>query len=151
MKRGQFLVSMGKGVLLVCSGSCVLSSCSSGGDDGSPTNGGGNNTGPTTVSINLSALSEIGSQTVKSGILFFRIGAGNTKDDFVATEAVCPHQGGQLVWKEEEGLIECQLHFSQYEPDGDVIRGPQNATGSTRDLKIYPITVSGDTITATKS
>lgn len=150
MKRIEFISSIGKGVILVCSGSCVLAGCSSGGDD-SDGNGGNNGGTDNKVSVSLSSLSEIGDQTSKSGVLFFRIGPGNTTNDFVATEAICPHQGGQLVWIQDDMLIECQLHHSQYEADGDVIQGPQNASGSTRDLKIYSINISGGTLTATKS
>lgn len=146
MKRGEFLV---KGVLLACSGACAMSACSSG-DDGGTTSPGGNN-GPDTVSVSLSSLAGVGDQVTKNGVLFFRIGEGNTSADFVATEAVCPHQGGQLVWVDAEGYIECQLHFARYEEDGDVIRGPQGTSGSTRDLKVYSTTISGGNIIATKS
>lgn len=149
MRRGEFLVKAGKGVLLVCAGSCMVAGCSSGDDGGGtpnpPDNGGGDNT----VSVSLTSLSNIGDQTKRNGVLFFRIGAGNTASDFVATEAICPHQGGSLVWQQDEGLIECQLHFSQYEPDGDTIRGPQNASGTTRDLIVYPVSVSGGNVIAT--
>lgn len=150
MKRGEFLV---KGVLLACSGACVLSACSSGDDGGTtdPPGNGGNNGGTTTVSVSLSNLPNIGDQFTRSGVLFFRIGEGNASADFVATESVCPHQGGQLVWMEDEGYIECQLHFSRYEEDGDVIRGPQGESGSTRALKVYPTSISGGNITATVS
>lgn len=149
MKRGEFLV---KGVLLACSGACAMSACSSGDDGGTtnpPGNGGGN--GEDTVSVSLTSLAEIGDQVTKNGVLFFRIGEGNTSADFVATEAVCPHQGGQLVWVEAEGYIECQLHFARYEEDGDVIRGPQGETGNTRDLEVYSTTISDGNIIATKS
>ena len=149
MKRGDFLV---KGVLLACSGACVLSACSSGDDGGStpaPPNTGGNS--GSTVSVSLGNLSEVGDQITSNGVLFFRIGAGNSTSDFIATEALCPHQGGQLVWVEDGGYIECQLHFARYENDGDVIRGPQNSAGSTRDLEVYATTISGGNLTATKS
>lgn len=148
MKRGEFLV---KGVLLACSGACALSACSSGDDGGTtnpPDNGGG---GTNTVTISLSNLTNLGDQFKSGGVLFFRIGEGNTSADFVATEALCPHQGGSLVWQEDEGYIECQLHFSRYEEDGDVIQGPQGTTGTTRALKVYPTSISGGNITATKS
>ncbi|MCM8568682.1 Rieske (2Fe-2S) protein [Gramella jeungdoensis] len=151
MKRGEFIISAGKGVLLVCSGSCMLASCSSGDDGGGtqPPGNGGN--GSSTVSVSLSSLSDVGDQTSKSGVLFFRIAEGNTTSAFVATESVCPHQGGQLVWVENEGYIECQLHFSRYEQDGDTIRGPQNSAGSTRDLKVYSTTISDGNLIATVS
>jgi len=150
MRRGEFINSMGAGVLLVCSGSCMLAGCSSG--DESPTvNPPGNGGGPTMVSIATSSIAAIGDQTKKSSILFFRIGSGNTPSDFVATEAVCPHQGGSLVWEQNNGIIECQLHFAQYTQNGAIVQGPQNTTGNTRELKVYPITISGDTLTATLS
>lgn len=148
MKRGEFLISAGKGVILVCSGSCVLAGCSSG-DDGGTNQPPGNGGGPTTVSVSLSSLSDLGDQITKNRVLFFRIGEGNSTSDFVATEAVCPHQGGQLVWQQENNYIECQLHFSRYEPDGDTIRGPQNTTGGTRDLEVYPVSISDGNLIAT--
>ncbi|GAA4313114.1 hypothetical protein GCM10023115_30440 [Pontixanthobacter gangjinensis] len=148
MKRGEFLV---KGVLLACSGACVLSACSSSDDGGGTPDPPGNGGGPTTVSVSLSNLANVGDQFTRSGVLFFRISEGNSSDDFVATEALCPHQGGALVWVEDEGYIECQLHFSRYEDDGDVIRGPQGESGSTRNLRVYPTSISGGNITATIS
>lgn len=146
MKRGEFLV---KGVLLACSGACALSACSSSDDGGGPNNPPGNGGGPTTVSVSLSSLAEIGDQITRNNVLFFRIAAGDTPSSFVATESICPHQGGTLVWVEDEGYIECQLHFSRYEEDGDVIRGPQGETGTTRALNVYTTTISGGNITAT--
>lgn len=152
MKRGEFISSVGKGVILVCSGSCMLAGCSSGDDGGGnpdPPGNGGN--GSTTVSVSLSSLSNVGDQTTRSGVLFFRISEGDTAASFVATEAICPHQGGDLVWVENEGYIECQLHFSRYEPDGDTIRGPQGEPGTTRDLEVYPLSISNGNLVATVS
>jgi cytochrome b6-f complex iron-sulfur subunit len=150
MERSEFIKNIGKGVLLVCAGGC-LGSCSSG-DDGAGT---GTNTPPpssgTTVSTNLSNLSSVGSQFTTQQVLFIKVAEGNTASSYIATEALCPHQGGQLVWKQNDGLIQCQLHFAEYEIDGDVIQGPQNSSGTTRKLKLYAVTVSGSTITATVS
>ncbi|TBW30058.1 ubiquinol-cytochrome c reductase iron-sulfur subunit [Gramella sp. KN1008] len=148
MKRGEFLISAGKGVLLVCSGSCVLAGCSSGDDGGNEPPGNGGN-GPSTVSVSLSTLSQVGDQTTKSEVLFFRIAEGDTVSSFVATEALCPHQGGTLKWEQDNGYIECQLHFSRYEPDGDTIRQPQGAEGTTRDLVTYSLTISNGNLIAT--
>lgn len=128
----------------------MLAGCSSGDDGGTtppPGNGGGN--GATTVSVSISSMPSVGDQTTKNQVLFFRIGEGESADDFVATEALCPHQGGELVWEQNNGYIECQLHFSRYEPDGDTIRGPQGADGNTRDLVVYPISISNGNIVAT--
>jgi len=153
MKRGEFIV---KGALLMCSGSCILAACSSSEEDSMtvpPVDGEGNGGGneESEISVNLSSLGAIGDQVSKSGVLFVRTGSGNTSSDFLATEAVCPHQGGQLVWEQDNEFIECQLHFSRYQTDGAVIRGPQNAAGNTRTLKVYAIAINDGTITATKS
>ena len=159
MKRKQFIFRVGQGVLFTCAGACVLASCSSGDDgmeninnggDNGGSNGGGNPGGDDTVSISLNDIPEIGDQKSQSGILFIRIGNGNDPSDFVATEAVCPHQGGQLVYVAGEGYIECQLHFARYENDGDTIRGPQGSSGNTRDLVIYDLDVDGTSLVATK-
>ncbi|MFD1094851.1 QcrA and Rieske domain-containing protein [Salegentibacter chungangensis] len=150
MKRKQFIKSVGQGVIIACAGGC-LTQCSSGDDGGG---GGGTNNPPpsgTNVSVSLSSIPNVGDQTTKSGVLFIRITEGDSTSAFIATEALCPHQGGQLVWLEDDEIIECQLHFSQYEPDGDVIRGPQNAAGNTRELKVYSTSISSGNITATTS
>lgn len=152
MKRGEFIISAGKGVLFVCAGSCMLAGCSSSDDGGgSPEPPGNGGNGSTTVSVSLSNLSNVGDQTTRSGVLFFRIAEGDTASSFVATESVCPHQGGELKWEQDNGYIECQLHFARYEDDGDVIRGPQGASGNTRDLEVYPVSISNGNLVATIS
>lgn len=157
MNRKDFIFSVGKGVLIACSGSCLLASCSSsddgmedmGGNPGSGNNGGSSS--GTMVNLAIEDIPNVGDQKRVSGVLFIRIATGNSEDSFIATEAVCPHQGGQLVFKGAENIIECQLHFATYELDGDVTQGPQNSAGSTRDLKIYATTLNGTTLTATVS
>nr|MBC7613374.1 Rieske (2Fe-2S) protein [Pseudopedobacter sp.] len=151
MERQEFLKTLGISFAVACAGSC-LSACGSKGDTGkpnpTPTPGGGG-TG-NTVSISISSkLANIGDQTTMNGVLFFRIATGNTSSSFVATEALCPHQGGNLVWLNNQTKIQCQLHQSEYTTSGAVTQGPQNSSGSTRPLKIYATTISGDTITAT--
>ena len=157
MNRKEFIFSVGKGVLIACSGACMMSSCSSGDDAGMETMGGtqsgsgGNSGSGTMVNLEISELPNVGDQKRVSSVLFIRIATGNAASSFVATEAVCPHQGVQLVFKSDENMIECQLHFAKYEVDGDTVQGPQNSAGSTRDLRIYETTLAGNTLTATVS
>lgn len=158
MNRKDFIFSVGKGVLIACSGSCLLASCSSsddgmgdmGGNTGSGGNGGSGGSS-TTVNLTIGDIPDVGDQKRVNSVLFIRIATGNTADSFIATEAVCPHQGGQLVFKGAQNIIECQLHFATYELDGDTVQGPQNSAGSTRDLKIYATTLNDTTLTATVS
>ncbi len=151
MERDEFIKSLGFGMALVCAGSC-LSACGGKGNDPKPDDkpdpnpGGGGNT----ASVNLSSqLMAVGDQVITGGVLFFRIAAGNAASSFVATESVCPHQGGGLVWKQAISKVQCQLHFSEYATNGSVTQQPQGTSGSTRTLKIYSTAVSGTTLTAT--
>ncbi|WP_276088205.1 Rieske (2Fe-2S) protein [Pedobacter sp. JY14-1] len=158
MERDEFLRSLGFGLAMVCTGSC-FSGCGKGSDgpekpaNNPPPSGGGNNGGNNnTVSVDLSTqLKAIGDQVVSSGVLFFRIAAGDTAASFVATEAICPHQGGSLVWKQNISRVQCQLHQSEYSTTGSVLQGPQGTSGTTRALKVYSTAVTGTTLTATKA
>lgn len=152
MEREEFIKSLGLGLALLCTGSC-MSGCGKGGtgipdpESKPPVGGGGSGS---TASVDLATqLMAIGDQATANGVLFFRVAAGNVPASFVATESICPHQGGSLVWKQAQSRIQCQLHFSEYSTNGAILQGPQNSTGNTRTLKIYGTAVSGTTLTAT--
>ncbi|WP_028377197.1 ubiquinol-cytochrome c reductase iron-sulfur subunit [Leeuwenhoekiella sp. MAR_2009_132] len=153
MDRKDFLITVGKGVFLACSGSCLLAACSTGDDGGSnvPDTNGGTGGNPVDVTVNLSDLATVGAQKTQNGVLFIRISEGETSASFVATESLCPHQGGRLLFQGSANLIECQLHAARFEVDGGIIRGPQNSSGSVRALKIYTTTINGSSITARKA
>lgn len=98
MDRKDFLFTVGKGVLIACSGSCLLSACSTGDDDSmgetpssGPTGSGGGGA-TANVTINLADIENVGDQKTQNSVLFIRIAEGNTSSSFVATESVCPHQ-----------------------------------------------------------
>ncbi|WP_342332546.1 Rieske 2Fe-2S domain-containing protein [Pedobacter sp. FW305-3-2-15-E-R2A2] len=153
MERDEFIKSLGFGLALVCTGSC-FQACGGKGNTGTPEPNpnppGGGGGGGSTASVNLgSQLLAVGDQATANGVLFFRIATGDTSSSFVATEAVCPHQQGALVWKQALNKIQCQLHFSEYATNGAVLQGPQNTTGNTRTLKIYSTAVNNGTLTAT--
>ncbi|WP_316813932.1 ubiquinol-cytochrome c reductase iron-sulfur subunit [Pedobacter heparinus] len=152
MEREEFIKSLGLGLALLCTGSCI-SGCGGKGDTGSPdpgTNPPGGGGGGNTATVDLaSQLMAVGDQATANGVLFFRIATGNVPASIVATEASCPHQGGNLVWKQSDNKIQCQLHFSEYSNNGTVLQGPQGTTGNTRTLKIYTTALSGTKLTAT--
>ena len=147
MERDEFLKSLGLGLALVCTGSC-FQACSKGGDDDDtpPDNG---NPGSGNVSVDISTLAAVGSQRVISGVLFFRLAAGNTNDAFVATEAICPHQGGNLGWQPANNHIECDNHQARFLSSGQVKSNPSTGD-SVRALKIYSTTLTGTTLTASR-
>lgn len=154
MERHEFLKSLGLGMVAICAGSC-LSACGGKGDTGTPNTNPGQGTGGgvtpgNKVSVDFTtSLANVGDQARLNGVLFFRIAAGNTTSSFVATEALCPHQNGNLIWLNSQNKIQCQLHQAEYTATGAVTQGPQNSSGSTRTLKIYNTVISGNMITAT--
>lgn len=153
MERNEFIKSLGFGIALVCSGSCVTGCGGSKSNDPGPKPGGGGGGGGgiagTKVNLDLTTqLLSVGAFTVLGGVLFVRLAAGSSPSSFVATQATCPHQGGGLNWIQASSLIQCDLHGSQYTTTGTVTRQPSDG-GSTSALKVYALTVSGTTLTAT--
>lgn len=148
MERNEFIKSLGLGVALACTGSC-FSACGSKSNDPQPSNPGGGTVPPgTSVSVDLSTqLLAVGASAVISGILFIRTAAGNSTSSFVATQATCPHQGGSLGFIQASNFIQCSLHSSRYSTTGSVLAQP-NDGGTTSALKVYPLTLSGNSLTA---
>jgi len=148
MERNEFIKSLGLGVALVCTGSC-LTGCGSKGNDPTPSPGGPGGTAGTKVNVDLGTqLLTVGSFLTSGSVLFIRTAAGNTTTSFVATQASCPHQGGSLNWIQADNLIRCSLHSAQYSGSGSIISQPVGG-GSTSALKVYALVVAGTTLTAT--
>lgn len=53
-----------------------------------------------------------------------------TQDEFLAFSAVCPHQGTIVGAPNEDGVIICPNHFSEFSMDGELLQGPAE-TGLT--------------------
>ena len=152
MERDEFLKSLGIGLAMVCTGTC-LQSCGKGGSDdtgtpGNPPGGGGG--GGNTASVDISTMTAVGSQKTVNGVLFIRMDSANAVSSFVATEAICPHQGGTLTWQQNNNRIICDTHASTYNSTGAVTGQPSDG-GTTRALRIYTVTLTGTTLTATKT
>ncbi len=156
MEREEFIKSLGLGLVMVCAGSCLTSCSKSGGDVAQK---GGGSSPQTSVTADLTlVLKNIGDQIVIQAnapinpVLIFRIGKDNTPSSFVATQALCPHEGGNLVWEQSNNFIQCQEHFSEYKEDGSVLQQPQNVPPgdptTTNPLVIHTVSVSGTTLTA---
>ena len=151
MERNEFIKSLGLGIALVCTGSC-MTGCGSKGEDPTPTpTPGGGGTAGTKVNIDLgSQLLTVGAFLASGGVLFIRTATGNTASSFVATQASCPHQGGALNWVQASNVIQCSLHSSKYTTTGSIVAQP-NDGGTTSALKVYALAVSGTTLSATIS
>lgn len=144
MEREEFIRSLSMSLAVACAGSCFIA-CSKSASIAPVTGGTG---GTALASVDVSTLPNLGDQVIKGTVLIFRIAAPNVPASFIATEAVCPHQGGQLKWLEASNFIQCQLHHSEYKTDGTVIQGPQGVAGTTRTLKLYTVTLTGTTLNA---
>lgn len=141
MERDEFLKKLGLGLALVCTGSC-FQGCSKGGES-EPDNG-------QTASIDVTTLVAVGSQAKVNGVLFIRVAPGSSTASFVATESICPHMGGNLNWMAANGNIECDNHHATFQSSGAVLTEPLGGD-TVRALKIYSTTLTGTTLTATKS
>lgn len=156
MERNEFIKSLGLGVALICTGSCMSGCGGSKSDDPTPSPGGGTGGGTgggggtgTKVNLDLSTqLLAVGTSTTISGVLFVRLAAGNAVSSFTATQATCPHQGGGLNWIAASNLIQCSLHSAQFTAAGVVTRQPVGG-GSAGALSVYSLAIAGTTLTAT--
>lgn len=143
MERQEFLKTLGISFAAVCVGSCI-SACGKS-DEATPAT-----PAPPAgsfVTVNLSDLSVIGPPKLKDGVAFFRTADGDLATSFLATESVCTHQGGALLWKQNLNSIECQRHGAQFSADGVNTKVPQ-APGNARNLKTYAITVANGVVSA---
>ncbi|WP_423146819.1 ubiquinol-cytochrome c reductase iron-sulfur subunit [Rubrolithibacter danxiaensis] len=147
MEREEFLKSLGLSLALVCTGAC-FSECKKGEDGDNTPNPPPGSGGSTKASVDLATkLQTVGSSVTSGSVLFIRIAEENVPDSFIATEKLCPHQGGTLVWMADANKIHCNLHASEYSADGSILQQPQGG-GATRKLKIYATSIEGNTLTA---
>jgi thiosulfate dehydrogenase (quinone) large subunit len=49
----------------------------------------------------------------------------HTSDEFVAFDAICPHEGCTVAYQAKANIIACPCHGSEFNPEnGDVVQGP---------------------------
>ncbi|MBC8053879.1 MAG: Rieske 2Fe-2S domain-containing protein [Sphingobacteriaceae bacterium] len=145
MERDEFLKTLGISLALVCAGTCFESCGKKGDGDPDPATGNGNQ-----VSVDISALASVGSQTTSNGVLFFRVAPGNAAASFIATQALCTHANGQLNWVQSSNKIQCSSHGATFGSDGTVSSQPIGG-GTALALKVYALNLAGTQLTATKS
>jgi nitrite reductase/ring-hydroxylating ferredoxin subunit len=76
-----------------------------------------------------------------SAVLIGDVAVFNVGGNFCATQARCPHRGGQLSQSKLDGsTVTCPLHGSQFNVcSGDLLRGP-----AIDPLITYRVVVDGD-------
>jgi nitrite reductase/ring-hydroxylating ferredoxin subunit len=144
MERQEFLKTLGISFAVACAGSC-LSACGKDGETKPKDNPPPPPPTGTSVSANLSELTNIGARVIVSGIAFFRIAAGNTASSFIATQPQCTHQNGDLNWIQSSNLIVCNLHSAKFDSNG-VNTSPPTTGGTASNLKTYVVTLNATTV-----
>lgn len=125
--RRQFFESSGNLLLTGLGVSVFASLLASCGNDKNPTGPGDNGTSEKTFTVNLSddpALQQVGGfKTFQLGgtpVILFRI----SDTTFKTLSLVCTHQGCTIDWQSANNKFDCACHGSQFDKDGNVLRGP---------------------------
>ncbi|HYE59266.1 MAG TPA: Rieske (2Fe-2S) protein [Rhodothermales bacterium] len=132
----------------------ALSACDSGpGEDPDP--GNGNNTLPAGITISGNTvtldLTQSGAAPLANvgGFLYIRqantVAVNIDGTTIRAFSSTCPHEGNQ-VNQFSSGRLECPTHGSQFNTNGQVVRGPA-VTG----LTAFTVNRNGTTVTITKA
>lgn len=124
------------GVLAAC-GTEEAEDSDNGGDTNGDTNGDDN--GGTEE-----ALAQVADVPVGGGIVVGSIVLVQPEEDqFEGYDATCPHEGTMVNAPDDDGVITCPNHGSQFALDGDLLEGP-----ATEDLSQVEIEVRDDEIWA---
>ncbi len=135
MEREEFLKSLGISFASVCIASC-LSACSK--DETTPPIE--EPPLPVTVTAKFTDFTAVGSRFIVDKVLFIKIEEGNLASSFIAMYRFCPHENGDLYWN--KGMIDCIKHRAAYDKNGAILSQPKTGSGTTKPLKMYPITVT---------
>lgn len=151
MEREEFLKSLGISFASVCIASC-LSACSK--DETTKPD----ETPPPveepplpagTVTAKFTDFTVVGSRFIVDKVLFIKIEEGNLASSFIAMYRFCPHENGDLYWN--KGMIDCIKHRAAYDKNGAILSQPKTGSGTTKPLKMYPITVTATHVNAKTS
>ncbi len=138
MERREFLGSLTGPVVAVCA--VCLGACSKSADSGTT----GNTPAPSAnFTVDLSSnLTTIGSSLAANSVLIVRLAAGNTPSSFVAVQQACTHQGSNINYVPSNQIFLCPNHGAQFNTAGANVGGQ-----ATTALKVYNITITGNTMT----
>lgn len=138
MERREFLGSLTGPVVAVCA--VCLGACSKSADSGTTAN----TPAPSAnFTVDLSSnLTTVGSSLAANSVLIVRLAAGNTPSSFVAVQQACTHQGSNINYVPSNQIFLCPNHGAQFNTAGANVGGQ-----ATTALKVYNITITGNTMT----
>jgi nitrite reductase/ring-hydroxylating ferredoxin subunit len=132
-------------LLVACSGGSADDASGSSGN-GSTSDGGSSSSGGSGGDV-LVATADV---PVGGGVILTDIVVAvtqPTEGEFKAFDAHCTHQGSELGEPNSQGVMTCPLHGSQFNVDGENIRGPNGgAAGTTANLTEIPVKVQGKNV-----
>ena len=141
MQRRQFLGSLTGPVVAACA--VCLGACSKSSSGSTSTSNNGTSTTPANFTLDLSSqLLTIGSSVASNGVLIARLTSGNTASSFVAVQQACTHQGTSINFVSPSQGFLCPNHGAVFNTAGANTGGQ-----STTALKVYTVSVSGNTMT----
>jgi Rieske Fe-S protein len=133
MERRSFITNIGQTAAFVCGG-VLLNACSK-----SPS-------APSTklpFSLDLNTdLQTVGSSVINGNIIVVRVGADDVSESFDALSLVCTHQGCAINYQEANQVLFCPCHGSEFDLNGNVLRGP-----AAIPLAKYTVSISNNTLT----
>lgn len=140
--RGRF-IGLGGALGVSVAGASLLASCGGSGGSGSEGNGGGG--GETGGGEAIAQASEV---EPGSAVKFQNDGDPAVlvhleNGDFVAYSAVCTHQGCEVSYEAEDGLLNCPCHGSAFDPD----QGAEPTSGPAQQpLSDIPVNVRNGSV-----
>lgn len=140
MERRAFLESLTGPMIAACA--VCMGACSKSADGG-----GSNPTPPPIVNFTVdlaTQITSVGSSVAVNGVLVVRLAAGNSLSSFVAVQQACTHQGSAINFVPATNSFLCPNHGAQFNTSGANTGGQQ-----TSALKVYSISVSGNTLNIT--
>ena len=163
-KRREFLNNVCPTVALAFMGVTMLQACSSGDDDtdivgGGDNNGGSNDLGYTksgnniTINLNHSNFAKLNSDGWKNlhqeKVLILKI----SSTSYRAFEGSCPHNGVHTAWSFNSSTNEfrCGQHSNDYKTDCSTPAAQPNSNAESGSLKCFSTSLSGTSLTITKS
>ena len=163
-KRREFLNNVCPTVALAFMGVTMLQACSSGDDDtdmggGGGNNGGGNDLGYTKswnnikINLNHSNFAKLNSDGWKNlhqeKVLILKI----SSTSYRAFEGSCPHNGVHTAWSFNSSTNEfrCGQHSNDYKTDCSTPAAQPNSNATSGSLKCFSTSLSGTSLTITKS
>ncbi|WP_100447535.1 QcrA and Rieske domain-containing protein [Glycomyces xiaoerkulensis] len=124
------VAALGAGGALAACGTAESPSESGGGDTGAG-NGADNGGGDGDGGDGRTPLASTSDVPVGGGIVAEEtVIVQPSEDEFLAYSAVCPHQGTTVQAPDDEGVITCPNHGSQFDLEGELVQGPAE-TGLT--------------------